>query len=163
MRENGPTLINADRPAKSRLQRFHPRALAGSTLGVAGIGAALVIALGGSAAPAWAVTQSNDGVTVQLNYDANQNLPQVNAKLASMGLNEGVTIQMASGPASVSGPVTCTQGSGATTPVKVLVGSNGSETIAAGQSAGNTAEGTFHLQSCVVSGNSSSNSGNTGS
>ncbi len=93
-----------------------------------------------------------------------QTIGQLNAKLASMGLNEGVTIYMASGAVSAGGPVTCTPGPGSTTPVQVLVGANGTETIAAGQSAGNTAEGTFHLDRCVVASNSSSgNSGNTGS
>ena len=39
---------------------------------------------------------------VKLNYNADQNLPQVNAKLASMGLNEGVAIDMAPGAASAT-------------------------------------------------------------
>jgi hypothetical protein len=148
---------------RARRARLRPRLLAGSTLGMAGVAAALVVALGGStAAPAFAITKSADGsVLVNLNYNANQNLPQVNAKLAAMGLHEGVTIHMAAGAASVSGPVTCAQGPGANTPVKVLVGADGTETIA--QSAGNTAEGTFHLGRCVVTGaNNSGNTGNTG-
>jgi hypothetical protein len=150
---------------RARRTRLRPRVLAGSTLGLAGAGAALLLALGGStAAPAFAVTKSSDGsVLVKLNYNANQNLPQVNARLAAMGLHEGVTIYMASGAASVGGPVNCAQGPGANTPVRVLVGTNGTETIAAGQSAGNTAEGTFHLTRCVVTGdNDSGTSGNKG-
>jgi hypothetical protein len=152
----------AGRPIDVRRSRLRPRVLAGGTLGLAGVGAALVLALGGSTAqPAFAITRSDDGsVLVHLNYDTNQNLPQVNDKLAAMGLHEGVTIYMATGPASVSGPVTCAQGPGATTPVKVLVGANGTETIGAGQSAGNTAAGTFHLNHCVVTGDSEP--GNTG-
>jgi hypothetical protein len=150
---------------RTRRARLRPRVLAGSTLGLVGVGAALVLALGGStAAPAFAITNAADGsVLVKLNYNANENLPQVNAKLAAMGLHERVTIFMASGAASVGGPVTCTQGAGATKPVKVLVGTNGTETISAGQSAGNTAEGTFHLVRCVVTGgNNSATTGNTG-
>jgi hypothetical protein len=151
-------------PVATTARRTRPRRriFAGSSLGLAGVGAALVLALGGSAAaPAFAITKGTDGsVLVKLNYDANQNLPQVNAKLASMGLDEGVTIYMASGAASVSGPVNCVQGPGANTPVRVLVGTDGTETIAAGQSAGNTAEGTVHLDRCVVTGNNAS--GNTG-
>jgi hypothetical protein len=59
--------------------------------------------------------------------------------------------------------VTCTQEPGANTPVKVLVGANGTDTIAAGQSAGNTAEGSFHLNHCVVKGyNGPGETGNTG-
>jgi hypothetical protein len=68
---------------------------------------------------------------------------------------------MAAGAATVSGPVTCTPGPGVTGPkVKVLVGANGTETIGAGQSAGNTAEGSFHLVSCSTSNNTGA--GNTG-
>ena len=72
--------------------------------------------------------------------------------------------QLTIGDASTDGAVTCSMGAGANTPVKVLVGADGTETIAPGQSAGNTAEGTFHLDQCVVSSDSGSgNSGNTGS
>jgi hypothetical protein len=157
----------ADAPVATRARRTRPRPriLAGGTLGLAGVGAAFLLALGGTAAttPAFAITQDADGVLLQLNYKANQNLPEANAKLAAMGLHELVTIYMASGAASVSGPVNCAQGAGANTPVKVLVGANGTETIAPGQSAGNTAEGSFHLVRCVVTGgNGSGNTGNTG-
>ncbi len=165
-RDHGAVLAHADRPEPARavatrvLRR--PRILAGSTLGLAGVGAALVLALGGStAAPAYAITTTHDGsVLVKLNYNANQNLPQVNGKLASMGINEGIVIQMAPGAAAATGPVTCRQGPGATTPVKVLVGANGTETIAPGQSAGNTAAGSFHMVGCSV--NTDSGAGNTG-
>jgi len=168
VREHGPTLAQAERPAPARaggarlLRR--PRVLAGSTLGLAGIGAALLLALGGTAAttPAFAITRSNDGsVLVHLNYIKDQNLPQVQQKLASMGVHETVGIEMGTGAASVSGPVTCAQGPGATTKVRVLVGANGTETIAAGQSGGNTAEGSFHLISCTVADNTNG-SGNSG-
>ena len=76
--------------------------LAGGTLGLAGIGAGLVLALSGTAgtAPAFAVTKTDDGsVLVNLDYVQNQNLGQVNAKLAAMGTNEAITIFMATGPA----------------------------------------------------------------
>ena len=85
---------------------------------------------------------------------------QLNAKLHSMGLHEGVTIAMATGAARVSGAVTCSQGPGATTPVKVLVGGNGTEVIKPGQSGDNTAVGSFHLDSCVTRGDGAA--GNTG-
>jgi hypothetical protein len=150
-------------PAPEPARRFprRPRVLAGGTLGLVGVGVALVLALGGSTAqPAFAVTKDANGVLVHLNYTSDQNLPQVDAKLASMGIHESVGIQMAPGAATVSGPVTCAQGPGANTPVRVLVGANGTETIAAGQSAGNTAEGSFHLVSCFTSSNSGK--GNTG-
>jgi hypothetical protein len=159
---------HAARPASAGRARVlrRPRMLAGSSLGLAGISVGLVLALGGStAAPAFAVMRSSDGVLVHLNYTTptEQTIGQLNAKLASMGIPEGVRIYMASGAASASGPVTCTQGPGATTPVQVIVGDNGTETIPAGQSAGNTAEGTFHLDRCVVTTNrGSGNTGNTG-
>jgi hypothetical protein len=151
---------------RGRRTRPRPRILAGSTLGLVGVGAALVLALGGSAAPpAFAITRDSDGsVLVNLNYVQNENLAQVEAKLAAMGTHERVTIYMATGAAPVSGPVTCTPATGASSPsgppVKVLVGTDGTEVIAPGQSAGNTAEGSFHLDHCVVSSNTAS--GNTG-
>lgn len=155
-------------PVRSRFRR--PRLFAGGTLGLAGIGAALLLALGGStAAPAFAITRESDGsVLVNLSYLHNENLEWVNAKLASMGTGEQITIYMARGPASVSGPVTCTPVSGASGPtVKVLNGPNGTEVIAPGESAGNTAEGTFHLSRCTAApasdtGPGTGNSGNTG-
>jgi hypothetical protein len=165
-REHGSTLAHAGRPEPARAGGFpirRPRILAGSTLGLAGAGAALVLVLGGStAAPAFAVTKQDDGsVLVNLNYNTDQNLPQVDAKLAAMGINEQITIRMARGAATVSGPVTCTPASGLSgPPVRVLVGKDGTEVIAPGQSAGNTAEGSFHMVSCSVSGDTGS--GNTG-
>ncbi len=162
-REHGATLNQADRPETGRARLRRPRVLAGGTLGLAGVGTALVLALGGTAAaPAFAVTRAADGsVQVQLDYVTHQNLGQANQKLASMGTGEQITIDMARGAASTSGPVTCTAASGVSGPtVKVLVGSNGTEVIRAGQSGGNTAEGSFHMDSCTTS--SASASGNTG-
>jgi hypothetical protein len=139
---------------RARRKRLRPRILAGSTLALAGVGAALVLALGGTAAtaPAFAITRASDGsVLVQLNYQTDQNLPQVNEKLAAMGTHEQIGIAMATGPASVSGAVMCTPAASTSGPtVKVLVGTNGTEVISQGESAGNTAEGTFHLASCGV-------------
>ena len=171
VREHGPTLAHTVRPEPGRADGVgilrRPRVVAGSTLGLVGVGTALVLGLGGAAAtaPAYAVTRSNDGsVLVQLNYNASQNLPQVNRKLAEMGTNEQITIYMAPGAATANGAVACTPEPGISGPtVKVLVGSNGTEVVAAGQSAGNTAEGTFHLDHCTTAGNTGTgNTGNTG-
>jgi hypothetical protein len=166
VREHGAALAHADRP-KGRVRR--PRIVAGSTLGLAGVGAALLLVLGGSAAtPAFAITKQGDGsVLVKLNYLKDLNLPQVDQRLKELGTHEEITIYMAPGAAAVSGPVTCTPATGAASPsgppVKVLVGSNGTEVIGQGQSAGNTAEGSFHLDRCVVTSDAaSSNAGNTG-
>ena len=173
-REHGTTLAQAEpQPGRARAARLlrRPRILAGSTLGLAGVGAALVLALGGTAAtaPAFAVTKKADGsVLVHLNYGSDQNLPQVNRRLTALGTHEQITIYMATGAASVSGPVTCTPRSGASGPaVRVLVGKDGTETIAPGESGGNTAEGTFHLDHCTVApasatGPGTGNTGNTG-
>ncbi|MFZ0972513.1 MAG: hypothetical protein WAN22_09825 [Solirubrobacteraceae bacterium] len=154
-RQHQATHANRQEPRRARLPR--PRVLAGGTLGLAGVGAALVLALGGTAAttPAFAVTRASDGsVLVQLNYQTDQNLPQVDQKLAALGTHEQIGIAMATGPAPTSGPVTCKPAPGASStsgpPVKVLVGANGTEVISQGGSAGNTAEGTFHLASCGV-------------
>jgi hypothetical protein len=170
VREHGPTLARADRPEPGRAGRSRPRVLAGSTLGLAGVGAALVLALSGSAAPpAFAVTTNGDG-SVLVNINRLQSLPAANHKLIAMGIHEQVTIYMATGAAAVSGPVTCTPGPGAglpRPPVKVLVGKDGTEVIGARQSAGNTGEGTFHLDHCTVApdsdtGPGTGNTGNTG-
>ncbi len=176
IREHGPTLAHADRPEPGRVGGAgllrRPRVLAGSTLGLAGVGAALVLVLSGSAAPpAFAITKEGDGsVLVKLNYLQNENLHQINSQLTAMGTHEQVTIYMASGAASVSGPITCTPGPGAgqpNPPVKILVGTDGTEVIGAGQSGGNTAEGSFHLDRCTVApdsdtGPGTGNTGNTG-
>lgn len=174
VRDHGATLAHADRPQPARARLRRPRVLAGSTLGLAGVAAALLLILsaGGAAAPpAFAITKGSDGsVLVKLNYAQNLNLPEVNRKLTAMGTHEQITIYMASGAASVSGPVTCTPGPGAGQPnpaVKVLVGKNGTEVIAPGESGGNTAEGTFHLDHCTVApasdtGPGTGNTGNTG-
>jgi hypothetical protein len=167
LREHGPTLAQADRPQPGRSSVLRrPRILAGSTLGLAGVGTALVLALGGAAAttPAFAITKSSDGsVLVKLNYTNPQqrSIGQVNDKLAAMGTGKQIAIWMASGPATVSGSVACAPAPGVAGPtVKVLVGANGTEVIGAGQSGGNTAEGSFHLNRCVAS--SATGSGNTG-
>jgi hypothetical protein len=172
-----PRLVEAPHKRSSRLlgrkvrlwTGARPRVLAGSTLGLAGVGAALVLALSGSAAPpAFAITRNGDG-SVLVNINRLQSLPAANHKLTAMGIHEQVTIYMASGAAAVSGPVTCTPAPSANLsgpPLKVLVGKDGTEVIRPGQPAGNTGEGTYHLDHCVVTGDTGSgdtgNTGNTG-
>jgi hypothetical protein len=156
VRDHGPTLAHADRPepgwaGRARVLR-RPRVLAGGTLGLAGVGAALVLALGGTAAttPAFAITTSSDG-SVLVHLNINSSLPQVNAKLAGMGTDEQIGIAMAPGPAAVSGPVTCAPHPGVSGPtVRVLDGPNGTEVISPGQTGDNTGVGTWHLASCGV-------------
>ena len=100
-----------------------------------------------------------------MNYNSDQNLPQVNAKLTAMGTHEQITIYMATGPAAVSGPVTCTPAPGANVsgpPVKVLVGTDGTEVIGSGQSAGNTGRGHLPPGPLRASTRRQAGSGNTG-
>jgi hypothetical protein len=163
-REHGATLALADRPEPGRVPLLRrPRVLAGSTLGLAGVGTALVLALGAvSSTPAYAVTTNGDG-SVLVTINQNSALPQANAKLIAMGIHEQVTISMASGAAAVSGPVTCAAAPGVSNlqgpPVKVLVGTNGTEVI----DSGNTGAGTWHLAACYITGETGSgNTGNTG-
>jgi hypothetical protein len=169
-----PRLVEAPHERSSRLlgrkvrpwTRARPRVLAGSSLGLVAVGAALVLALSGSAAPpAFAITRSGDG-SVLVNINRLQSLPAANHKLTAMGIHEQVTIYMASGAAAVSGPLTCTPAPGANLSgpqLKVLVGKDGTEVIGSGQTAGNTGEGTFHVGHCVVTGETGSgNTGNTG-
>jgi hypothetical protein len=166
----------ADPVVPTRARRPRRRVLAGSTLGLAGVGAALVLVLsaGGAAAPpAFAITTNGDGsVLVNLKFYSAESIPAVNRKLTAMGIHEQILITwQASGPAPVSGPVACTPWRGATLPgppVKVLLGTDGTQVVGAGVSAGNTGEGTYHVTNCfliqtgsAVSGNSG-NSGNTG-
>ncbi len=170
--ELAPTLAYADRPELGRaggagfLRR--PGVLAGGTLGLAGVGAALAIVLGAGGAtapPAFAITKHSDGsVLVQLNRQ--EDLGQANQKLTAMGTQEQITLYLTPGPAVVSGPVSCTPEPGASSPnppVKVLVGPAGSSS---GQSAGNTGQSTSHL-ACIVGPNTYTgpypgNTGNTG-
>jgi hypothetical protein len=130
---------------------LHPRALAGGTLGFAGIGVTLVLALsaGGATAPsAFAGTKHSDGsVLVQL--DRQEDLGHANQKLTDMGTHEQITLYLRPGPAAASGPVSCTPGPGAgppNPPVQVVVGTDGSSS---GQSAGNTGEDISNLI-CIV-------------
>jgi hypothetical protein len=163
-REHGPTLALADRPEPGRAPLLRrPRVLAGSTLALAGVGTVLVLALGAaSSTPAYAITTNGDG-SVQVTINQNSALPQANAKLTAMGIHEQITIYMASGAAAASGPVNCTPAPGVSNlpgpPVKVLVGTNGTEVI----DSGNTGAGVWHLAACHLTGDTGSgNTGNTG-
>jgi hypothetical protein len=143
----------ADRPEPGRARRPRPRVLAGSTLGLAGVGAALLLALGGSAAPpALAVTRQHDGsVLVKVNVDVKQAwVAGADGKLASMGIDEQIGPDYRPGTAPASGPVTCTPLGGvnrpAGPPVRVLLGTNGTQVIPSGTTG---AGSTVHISSCV--------------
>ena len=129
VREHGETLVQAERPEAGRAGRAgratilrRPRVIAGGSLGLAGVGAALVLALGGTRA-------------------------------------RRSRIRMAHGRAAVPGTRPVPRGAVGTTGEDPR-GTNGTEVIASGQSAGNTAEGTYHLASCFTS--KASGTGNSG-
>ncbi|HSZ38546.1 MAG TPA: hypothetical protein VK817_01165 [Trebonia sp.] len=168
--EHGPALAQAKQPAPGRSRR--PSVIAGGTLALAVAGTALglgltagggpAVAAGGSGVvtDAFTITHtSSNSVLVHINLATS--LVAANDKLAAMGIHEFVIIDMASGPATVSGPVACTPGAGVSGPsLKVLVGTDGTEVIAAGATADNTGEGTWHLASCATT--NGHGSGNTG-
>ena len=161
-REHGATLAHADRPEPGRGRRPRPRVLAGGTLGLAGVGAALVVALSaGSAAapPALAITTHDDG-SVLVTLNGHEDIGQANQKLAAMGINEQITLYSNPNPTAASGPESCIPGPGAgvpNPPVKLAVNTG---------NAGNT--GTTGAVVCVVgpqaySGPYPGNPGDTGS
>lgn len=165
-REHGATLTQPDRPEPGWARR--PRVLAGSTLALAGAGAALTLGLtstsGTPAAAAVTVAKTSDGsILVTLNQPGSKAISQADQKLAAMGFHEGIVIRMGSGPASVSGPVTCAPEPGIPDQptVKVLVGTNGTEVINPGTTPDNTGVGTWHLNSCNLA-SDTGGTGNTG-
>jgi hypothetical protein len=156
--------------ARRTLQR--PRVFAGGTLGLAGVGAALVLALsaGGAAAPpAFAITHKADGsVLVKFNTVTDGQkyhgyLYAVDHTLTTT-YQEEIGVGYAAGPAVVPGPVNCTPARNAfglpKTPVKVLLGTNGTAVIPSGT----TGAGTVHLSGCSLwkNGPGTGNTGNTG-
>lgn len=86
MREHGDDLAQIHRPAGQHSRRARPRVLAGTTAGLAAIGAAVALILSAAgSSPAFAVTRNHDGtVTVALRtFSA---IHDANAKLAGAGL-----------------------------------------------------------------------------
>jgi hypothetical protein len=162
----GPGDPRLARAAPARLSRpwtgTRPRLLAGSTLGLASVGAALVLALSGSAAPpAFAITRSSDG-SVLVKISRLESLPDANHQLTAMGIHEQVTLYMAPGAAVVKGPVECRPEPGARLsgpPLRVLVGRDGTDSVGPGQTAGVIGVDPYHLDHCVITGGSGSGNG----
>ena len=108
--------------------RRRSRLLASSSLGLAGIGAAVLIALSGTAAtsPAFAITRHDDGsVLVQLSRQ--EDIAQANQKLTAMGINEQITLYSNPKPTAAGGSEDCTPAPGAgvpNPPIKVVVTTN---------------------------------------
>ena len=86
IREHGSDLAQMRRPAAKHAWRSRPRMLAGTTLGLAGIGTAAALLLGAaSSSPAFAVTRNSDG-TVSVSIDRLSGIAGANQKLASLGI-----------------------------------------------------------------------------
>ena len=161
VKEHGPAIANATRPGPGRARR--PRIVAGSTLTLAVAGTALGLGLtsanstaGSTAGSTAAVTaaytittHSGGSILVQINN--RQSIDAANQKLNAM-IKEQVVVRTASGPAPVSGSITCTPGEpGMQGPqVKVLLGADGTQVITPGTTGGNTGVGTWHLTACQV-------------
>ena len=167
---------HADRSTSRRvsfLQR--PRALAGGSLGLAGVGAAVLLALSGTAAtsPAYAITQKSDGtVFLKINFGGRNTLSAADGMLIDK-YHETVLITTAPGQATNTAPIDCAvtpdpYAAGDPTPtgprVKLLFGKDNTFVVPSG----NTGPGTYHLVSCnaYVSyphrNTGSGNSGNSG-
>jgi hypothetical protein len=97
MREHRAELERIDRPAASRRRRALPRRLlAGTSIGLAGAGTAIALAIGAaSTTPAFAVTKNPDGtVSVTINKltgvaGANQRLAQMNVRAVAVPVVAG--------------------------------------------------------------------------
>jgi hypothetical protein len=90
VREHGPALAHAARPEPGRARRPRPRVLAGSTLGLAGVAAALTLGLTATASqPAFAVTRHHDG-SVSVKINQRSGIAGANRELAAMGIHERV-------------------------------------------------------------------------
>jgi hypothetical protein len=132
-------------------RRRRPRLLAGSSLGLAGIGATVLLALTGTAAttPAFAITSHRDGsVLVQLNRQ--EDIGQANQKLTAMGINEQITLYLISTPSAANASNGCIPGPGAgapSRPIRVVVNANNAGNTGT-TSTGNT--GTTSTLVCVV-------------
>ncbi len=143
---------HADRPEAGRTGFLpRPRVLAGGTLGLAGIGTALLLALtaGGAAAPqAFAITNNHQGTLTVNVAQPGDGLFALNPKLATYG--EHIEFTMAQGSATSPGVVSCVaspQGATVSGPaINVTVGPGDSNTETIGS--GNTGAGTWHVASC---------------
>jgi len=96
VREHGADLAQVKRPAAQHRRRARPRVLAGTTLGLAGAGTALVLVLSAaSSSPAFAVTPNRDG-TVQVVIERLSGISGANIKLASLGVRARI-VQVVAG------------------------------------------------------------------
>jgi hypothetical protein len=112
-------------------RRRRPRLLAGSSLGLAGIGAAVLVALSGTAAtsPAFAITRHDDG-SVLVVLSRQEDIGQANQKLAAMGIGEQITLYLNPTPTAAAAPEDCVPGPGAgvpNPPIRVVVNTDNAD------------------------------------
>jgi hypothetical protein len=102
-------LATPSETVRERVRRPRPRLFAGGTLGLAGVGAAVLLALGGSAAtaPAYAITQKDNGtVLVKFNFGRHSDFVHADQQLTAK-YHEEILVSTAPGPATVKGPLNC--------------------------------------------------------
>jgi hypothetical protein len=110
VRDHGAELAQLTRPAAAHGRRARPRVLAGTTLGLAGVGATLTLILtAASTTPAFAVTQNRDG-SVSVKILRLAGIQAANAKLHALGVraqvvqvSAGCTIAPLLPPAAIAG------------------------------------------------------------
>jgi F0F1-type ATP synthase membrane subunit c/vacuolar-type H+-ATPase subunit K len=104
MREHRAQLEAIDRPAAERRRRALPRLVAGTTVGLAGLGTAIALAIGAaSSTPAFAVTKNPDG-TVSVTINKLAGVAGANEKLAQIGVR-AVAVPVEAGCAGAAPPV----------------------------------------------------------
>jgi hypothetical protein len=136
-----------------------PRVLAGSSLALAGVCAAVLLALSVTAAtpPAYAITQKSDGtVFVKVNFGGRNTLQAVDTKLVDK-YHETVMIKTAPGQSAHPAPIDCTPTADQYAPgdpvpsgpsVKLLIGNDNTFVGTLLGPSGNSGPGTQHLTSC---------------
>ena len=127
-------LRSEQRPSGAVMMWVRQRRLrlpASSSLGLAGIGAAVLFGLSGTAAtsPAFAITTHHDSsVLVQLN--SQEDIAQANQKLVAMGINEQITLSSNPNPTAAGGAENRTPGPGAgaaNPPIKLVVNTDNAD------------------------------------
>jgi hypothetical protein len=172
-REHGAALTQAGRSEAGRTRRPSSRVIAGSTLAVAAVGAAVTLGLTSTAGntsaggtrvvtDAYTITQNSSG-SVLVTINNKESINAADEKLNAM-LKEQVVLRMGSGPAPVKGPVACTPGVSNMQgpPVKVLLGADGTQVIAPGTTGDNTGVGTWYVTACYVYPTADMGKGGTG-
>jgi hypothetical protein len=167
--EYGRELTRATWPGPGRARR--PRAIAGGTLALAVAGTALGLGLTSTGAAtggikalttAYTITTPGNG-SVLVHINDGESITAADQKLNAM-INEEVVLRMASGPAPVSGPLTCAPGEPNMQgpKVKVLLGADGTQVIVPGTTGDNTGVGTWHMTACYVYPTADMGTGGTG-